>query len=68
MQRGYLMGLRRARAKAQRERDALADEFENIVGQVHAEMRGVRNELTKLRTLALIDPCDDEASKPRWLN
>ena len=67
MQRGYLMGLRRARAKAQRERDELADQFEDIIDDINAEMRGVRDELTKLRTLALIDPCD-EPSKPRWLN
>ena len=64
MQRGYLMGLRRARAKAQRERDELADQFEDIIDDINAEMRGVRDELTKLRTLALIDPCD-EPSKPR---
>ena len=68
MQRGYLMGLRRARAKAQAERDQLADQFEDVIDDINAEMRGVRDELTKLRTLALIgDPCD-EAEKPRWLN
>jgi hypothetical protein len=67
MQRGYLMGLRRAKAKAQRERDELADQFENVIDEIHAEMRGVRDELTRLRTLALIDSCD-EPSKPRWLN
>ena len=69
MQRGYLMGLRRAKAKAQAERDALADQFEDVIADIHAEMRGVRDELVRLRTLALIgDPCDDEASKPKWLN
>jgi len=57
-----------ARAKAQRERDDMVDQFETIIDEIHAEMRGVRDELTRLRTLALIDPCDDEASKPRWLN
>jgi hypothetical protein len=67
MQRGYLMGFRRARAKAQRERDEMADEFENVIAEIHAEMRGVRDELTRLRTLTLINPCD-EPSKPRWLN
>jgi hypothetical protein len=67
MQRGYLMGLRRAKAKAQQERDELADQFENVIDDINAEMRGVRDELTRLRTLALIDPCD-EPSKPRWLN
>ena len=67
MQRGYLIGLRRAGAKAQCERNALADQFENVIDDINAEMRSVRDELTKLRTLALIDPCD-EPSKPRWLN
>ena len=51
MQRGHLMGLRRARAKAQRERDELADQFENVIDEIHAEMRGVRDELGRLRTL-----------------
>ena len=41
MQRGYIMGLRRARAKAQRERDELADQFENVIDDINAEMRGV---------------------------
>ena len=70
MQRGHLMGLRRARAKAQRERDELADQFENVIDEIHAEMSGVRDELARLRTLALIDPCDTEhdLAKPRWLN
>ena len=63
-----LVGLRRARAQAQREKDNLADQFENVIDDINAEMRSVRDELTRLRTLALIDPCDDEASKPRWLN
>jgi hypothetical protein len=45
----------------------MADEFENVIAEIHAEMRGVRDELTRLRTLTLINPCD-EPSKPRWLN
>ena len=45
----------------------MADQFENVIDEIHAEMRGVRDELTRLRTLALIDPCDEPA-KPRWLN
>ena len=45
----------------------MADEFEGVIDEIHAEMRDVRDELTKLRTLTLInDPSDDEA--PRWLN
>ena len=48
--------------------DEMTDRFEDVIGQVHAEMRGVRDELTRLRTLALIDDPCDEAAKPRWLN
>ena len=51
MQRGFLMGLRRARAKAQREIDDQADRFENVIAEIHAEMRGVRDELARLRML-----------------
>jgi hypothetical protein len=66
MQRGYLMGLRRARAKAQQERDALADEFESVIAEIHAEMRGVRDELARLRTLdnAILA----ERDPTMWLN
>ena len=51
MQRGFLTGLRRAGAKAQRKMDEMADEFENVVAEIHAEMRGVRDELARLRAL-----------------
>ena len=68
MQRGFLMGLRRARRKAQVERDELADRFEDINAEMRAEMRGVRDELTRLRTITLLDSGDDEASKQKWLN
>jgi len=51
MQRGYMMGLRRARAQAQREMNEMADEFEGALAEIHAEMRGVRDELARLRTL-----------------
>ena len=70
MQRGYLIGLRRARAKAQRERDEMADRFEDAIGQVHAEMRGVRDEKAQMsafggqteifcsiRALPVLNPC-----------
>jgi hypothetical protein len=43
------MGLRRARARAQREMNEMADEFEGVLAEIHAEMRGVRDELAKLR-------------------
>ena len=67
MQRGFLMGLRRARAKAQREMDDQADRFEDVVAEINAEMLGVRDELAKLRTLDHFDTRRDLA-KPRWLN
>src|SRR5215472_8439704 len=51
MQRGYMMGLRRARAQAQRELNDQADRFENVIAEIHAEMRGVRDELARLRML-----------------
>ena len=37
MQRGYMMGLRRTRAKARRERDDMADQFETVIDDIHAE-------------------------------
>jgi hypothetical protein len=37
------MGLRRARARAQREMNEMADEFEGVLAEIHAEMRGVRD-------------------------
>jgi hypothetical protein len=39
MQRGFLMGLRRTRAQAQREMNEMADEFEGVIAEIHAEMR-----------------------------
>ena len=66
MQRGYMMGLRRARAQAQRERDKMADEFENVIADIHAEMRGVRDELARLRMIdnAILA----ERDPTMWLN
>ena len=51
MQRGFLMGLRRARAQAQRELNDQADRFEDVVAEINAEMRGVRDELARLRMI-----------------
>ena len=51
LQRGYLLGLRRARAQAQRQRDDLAERFEDVIDKIHGEMRSVRNELARLRML-----------------
>src|SRR5262249_2406363 len=45
MQRAYLMGLRRARAQAQREMNEITDRYENMIAEIHAEMRAVRVEL-----------------------
>ena len=66
MQRGFLMGLRRARAQAQRELNDQADRFENVIGEIHAEMRGVRDELGRLRMLdnAILA----ERDPTMWLN
>jgi hypothetical protein len=66
MQRGFLMGLRRARAQAQRERDEMADEFEGLLAEIHAEMRGVRDELGRSRMLdnAMLA----ERDPTMWLN
>ena len=61
------MGLRRARAKAQREMDDMADRFEETLAEIHAEMRGVRGELAKLRTLDHAADIDAERGH-RWLN
>src|SRR5215471_12245941 len=36
MQRGFLMGLRRARAQARRELNDQVDRFENVVAEIHA--------------------------------
>ena len=47
---GYLLGLR-GQAQAQREMNEMADEFEGVLAEIHAEMRGVRDELARLRTL-----------------
>ena len=67
LQRAYLMGVRRARARAQREMNEMVDEFEDVLGEIHAETRGVRDELARLRTLdsALLAERDPEHE---WLN
>jgi len=64
MQRGYLMGL--ARTQAQREMNNMVDEFEGVLAEIHAEMRGVRDELARLRTLD--DAILAERDPTMWLN
>ena len=66
MQRCFLTGLRRAHAQAQRELNDQADRFENVIGEIHAEMRGVRDELARLR--ALDDAILVERDPTMWLN
>ena len=66
MQRGYMMGVRRSRAKAQRERDEMTDRFDDLIGRVHAEMRGMRDELARLQMLD--DAILAERDPTMWLN
>ena len=52
MQRGYMMGLRRARAKAQREMDDMCDQFEGVLGEIREELRGIRDETQRQHAIA----------------
>jgi hypothetical protein len=45
MQSAYLLGLRRARAQAKRERDDLIDRFEAVNEEVRDELRGLRSDI-----------------------
>jgi uncharacterized protein YjiS (DUF1127 family) len=51
LQRAYLMGLRRARIQARYDVTAFAGQFEAANDQVHAELRGVRREMARLRAI-----------------
>jgi hypothetical protein len=51
LQRGYIMGLRRARAKAQREMDDMCDQFEGVLGEIREELRGIRDETQRQRAI-----------------
>jgi hypothetical protein len=66
LQRGYLMALRRAKVKAQRERDELAERFEDALGAIRTEMRSVRSEFARLQMIdhALLAERDEH----EWLN
>jgi len=57
------VGLRRARAQAQRELNDQADRFENVIAEIHAEMRGMRDELQMLDNAILA-----ERDPTMWLN
>ena len=51
LQRAYLMGYRRAKAQARQEREELADMFFETLGEIHSELSGVRNEITRLHQI-----------------
>lgn len=51
LQRAYLMGFRRARILARRDVNASAYWFEVANDEVHAEPRGVRREMARLRAI-----------------
>jgi uncharacterized protein len=61
LQRAYLMGFRRADILARRDVNAFADQFEALNDEDHAELRGVRREMARLRAIdhALDDRRDD---------
>lgn len=65
VQRAYLLGARRARAKAQQQRDELAERFGDTLDEIRAEMRGVRNELARLRTLDDAMPAEHNSEYDR---
>ena len=62
-----LLGLRRAKARAQRELNDIADCFEDTLGEIHSEMRGVRDELARLRMLDNAILVERDAERD-WLN
>lgn len=45
---GFLLGFRRAQAKARRDLDDLADQFEEINDEAPAKLRGLRREMARL--------------------
>ena len=50
-----MMGVRRARVKAQRERDELAELFEDAIDELHAEVQQPLRHLATQHRLAHID-------------
>ena len=61
-----MMGVRRARMKPQAERDVLADQFEDTLEEINAEVRAVKTKFARVRMngRALIA----ERGEHEWLN
>ena len=53
-------------SQPQRERDEMVDQSENVIDEIHAEMRGVRDELARLRMLN--DAILTERDPTMWSN
>ena len=51
LQRAYLMGFRRAKALAKREREELADQFFQTLGEIHSELSDMKNEVARVRAI-----------------
>lgn len=66
MQRAYLIGFRRAKARAKVERERLAHEFYEVLDDVHAELRGVRNEIARQHRIN--EAIAVERDPTMWLN
>jgi septal ring factor EnvC (AmiA/AmiB activator) len=62
----YLLGLRRPRAQAKRERDALAVEFEAVNDEVHAELRALKNEGTRIHAIEVA--IEAKRDEHQWLH
>ena len=61
---GYL----RAKRQAQRQRDELAERFEDVLDDIHLEMRAVRNELARVRMIDHALLAERDADAWRQLN
>ena len=66
MQRAYLIGFRRAKARAKVEREQIADEFYEVLDDIHAEPRGVRSEIA--RRHAINEAAEVVRDPTMWLN
>ena len=63
----YASGRRHAEAKAKREREDLADRFQQLNGETVAEIRALRSELMRVHMIedALLER---ERAEQRWLH
>jgi hypothetical protein len=66
LQSAYLLGLRRARAQAKRERDDLTAEFEEFIDRTRDELRGPQNDLSRLNQIE--NALGVERDETQWLN